>query len=231
MNTNTIFIAKTQRLICEALCQYCASLGLEVIGSTDDSDEARYVLERAQPDFAIIEAQSPTFDGIKLIKRLRENEDNKTQIILYVNANHPIQTQELKALDVNLTIYAEDGIEKLTKILLRQKQVPVPSLQTATIDAPTVAKPQTAEDYLDTLTPAQLRILSLVGAHKTMPEIARKLYISPHTVNNHIANIRRKLDLRGRGVVLKYALTIKHRLVETDGKIIISDYYSSLSNA
>jgi len=60
-----------------------------------------------------------------------------------------------------------------------------------------------------------------------MPEIAEELFISPHTVNNHVANIRRKLDLQGRGVVLKYALAIKHRLVEVDGKVSIANYLNS----
>ncbi len=224
METNTIFIAKKQRLIVEAFCQYCTSLGLEVIGSSTNGEDALHRIERDNPTYAIIEASPTIWSGLERIKQLKQEKLIQTHTILYLQSDHSLHLNQALALRVNSILFAEDGIDKLTNILLKNK-MPYSLYQKNQMGNPIAeAQPYGDQDLLTTLTPAQLKILSLVGTHKTMPEIAQKLFISPHTVNNHVANIRRKLDLQGRGVVLKYALAIKHRLVEVDGKVILNTY-------
>ena len=48
------------------------------------------------------------------------------------------------------------------------------------------------------LTATELRIAEQVGQGLTSPQIAGQLYLSPRTVQTHISNILRKLDLHSR---------------------------------
>ena len=48
------------------------------------------------------------------------------------------------------------------------------------------------------LTPRELEILALVGGGKTNKEIARDLWLSPHTVRSHLENAFEKLEVRTR---------------------------------
>lgn len=48
------------------------------------------------------------------------------------------------------------------------------------------------------LTATELRIAEHVGQGRTSPQIAAELYLSPRTVQTHISNILRKLDLHSR---------------------------------
>lgn len=48
------------------------------------------------------------------------------------------------------------------------------------------------------LTPRELDILCLIGKGLTNLEIASELFISPHTVKNHVTNIYRKLGIDDR---------------------------------
>lgn len=48
------------------------------------------------------------------------------------------------------------------------------------------------------LTATELRIAGHVGQGRTSPQIAAELYLSPRTVQTHISNILRKLDLHSR---------------------------------
>lgn len=53
------------------------------------------------------------------------------------------------------------------------------------------------------LTPRELDIIKL--AHMPVKDISSRLFISPYTVENHIANISRKLNVSGKSELVKYA--------------------------
>jgi DNA-binding NarL/FixJ family response regulator len=48
------------------------------------------------------------------------------------------------------------------------------------------------------LTPRELDVLKLVAQGLSNPDIARRLFLSEHTVHRHLANILRKLNLSSR---------------------------------
>jgi DNA-binding CsgD family transcriptional regulator len=56
------------------------------------------------------------------------------------------------------------------------------------------------------LTPREREVLSLVADGLSDAEIAARLYLSPHTVHRHLANIRAKLGLSSRAAVAAYAV-------------------------
>ena len=51
---------------------------------------------------------------------------------------------------------------------------------------------------LGALTPAERRVADLAASGATNREIARRLYLSPKTIEMHLRSAYRKLDLRGR---------------------------------
>jgi DNA-binding CsgD family transcriptional regulator len=50
----------------------------------------------------------------------------------------------------------------------------------------------------DTLTRAELKVVALVTEGLTNPEIAKRLYVSPWTVQTHLKRVFKKLGVRGR---------------------------------
>lgn len=58
----------------------------------------------------------------------------------------------------------------------------------------------------DKLTKRQNEILELIGQSLNSKQIAAKLFISEHTVEAHRKNMIKKLNLKGRDALLKYAL-------------------------
>lgn len=58
------------------------------------------------------------------------------------------------------------------------------------------------------LSPAELRVLSYLQTHLTMPEIAERLVVSPNTVRAQVTSIFRKLDASSRTEVVERATEI-----------------------
>ena len=63
----------------------------------------------------------------------------------------------------------------------------------------------------DVLSERELEVLRLVALGHTNSEIAKRMYISPRTVESHRANLQTKLRLTGRPELVRYAL--EHGLI------------------
>lgn len=225
----TVFIAKSERLLCDALSYSCTSLGLKVVGSSTDGQEALSLILEKNPDFIFVDAALSNISGFELVKQLRKR-NLHARSIFYVKNHDPSLLREAMSLRVDSLLFAEDDIDELARCFA-SIYAGKGWLNTQLKKDIRPHQQEYKEKLLKSLTPAQLRILALVSTHKTMPEIAKELFISPHTVNNHIANIRRKLKLVGRGSLLKFALAIKHRLIEKEGQVLVSEMDFKFSSA
>jgi len=61
-------------------------------------------------------------------------------------------------------------------------------------------------DLYMTLTAREREVLHLVAQGHTSPGIARRLFISPRTVESHRASLMKKLKLRSQAEVIRYAI-------------------------
>jgi len=175
------------------------------------------------PDFAILEEKPPTLHGFDLVKMMR-GEGLKTQFIFFLPFKDAKLIRKAFYSNVSSVLFASDGIIELAECLNTLSGGHSDFRLSQDEENTGECKSDSSQDLLRMLTPCQLKILALVTRHMTMPEIAKELFISKHTVNNHIANIRKRLQLKGRGVILKYALANQHRLSEIEQQLNYNNY-------
>ncbi len=58
------------------------------------------------------------------------------------------------------------------------------------------------------ITQQERKILQLISLMKKNKEIGEELFISPHTVKNHKANLIRKLNLKSSSELLIYSFSV-----------------------
>lgn len=61
----------------------------------------------------------------------------------------------------------------------------------------------TPDGPLSDLTPRELDVVRAVGSGLTNAEAARQLYVSTRTVESHLYNVFRKLDIDGRDALVE----------------------------
>ena len=61
-----------------------------------------------------------------------------------------------------------------------------------------------AVEGVSSLTPAELRLLPLLGTHLSFAEIGERLYISQHTVKTHASSVYRKLGVSSRSQAVQH---------------------------
>jgi DNA-binding NarL/FixJ family response regulator len=74
-----------------------------------------------------------------------------------------------------------------------------------TLDAPSLAP-----TLPNGLSPREAEVLALLAAGRSNHEIARALFLSPRTVQRHVANVYGKIGAHNRAEATAYAL--RHRL-------------------
>jgi DNA-binding NarL/FixJ family response regulator len=164
----------------------------------------------ALPDLILMDIGLPGMDGIEGIRRAKEISPSVKIVMLTVFEDTDSIMQAIAAGAsgyLHKSAHIEEAIESLTSILNggapMSPQVARKMLEVfAEISAP-------AANY--SLTPREHEILKFLVDGLTKKEIADKLFLSFHTIDNHLRNIYVKLRVQSRSSAVSKAL--KERLL------------------
>jgi DNA-binding NarL/FixJ family response regulator len=189
-----------------------ADAACSIIGEAGDGETALALIEEKKPDVALMDIAMPKMTGLQ-VARIAQERGLQTKItILTMNADEIIfnEAMDYGVLGYVLKENAASEILNSIKTVSEGKYYISPS-----ISGILVKRKQKKDSALNSfpgladLTPAEMRILKLIAGNKTSKEIAYDLCISYKTVENHRANIAKKLQLNGNNALLRFALEHK----------------------
>lgn len=197
---------------------------IEIVGEAENAHQGLRMIEKFQPDIAIVDIGLPDQDGIELTKQIkaianRKNWKIKVLILtLYKNEqsvlaafaagadSYCMKDNEFEYLSkvVEVTYNGNSWIDPvIASIVLEQArknayQLESTSSQTTNfiIDSTSSKKKMTKKPYI--VTDRELEVLQLIVEGCSNAVIAQKLYISIGTVKSHVRNIMNKLSANDR---------------------------------
>lgn len=184
----------------------------EVVAEAGDGQTGLSLLARHPVEILMLAIRLPDMSGLDIAGRLQARRSPVKVVILSMQKEEELFYQALN-LDVKGYLLKGDALADIVKCLKCVAEGEY--YLTSSMSASLIRRYQRANNLagaqpaLCSLTPAELRILKLVGNNRTSKEIARQLGISFRTVESHRINISAKLDLHGNHRLLHFA--IEHR--------------------
>jgi DNA-binding NarL/FixJ family response regulator len=210
VNNTTIIIAKQEKIMVEAIKNALIQEGFEILATAPSLAETSNLLNRFTPDILIIGSELSGMNNLKVLENLSINPS--TKIVLY--SRYTDLEKTLTAIKKGVMGYLNLDTD-LNELITCVKAVINGSKYLCHItrnDLFLLDNQQPAKPIRNNkLSEQENKVLSLVAEGKTNDEIADMLNIASNTVNNHRANIRKKLDLKGgKSILLQYAISQKN---------------------
>jgi DNA-binding NarL/FixJ family response regulator len=183
---------------------------IEVIGEAGDGADARELAVRERPDLAILDVRMPKLTGLQATREIREQAPEVSVLILSMHDDERYLFEALKAGASGYVLKAQADTELLDAIRAVRRGEPflTPEAQRSLI-RDLLERGSGGEEEL---TPREEEIVKLVAEAHTTKEIAAILHLSEKTVENHRGNAMRKLGMRDRVELVRYA--IRRGLIE-----------------
>ncbi len=184
--------------------------GIEVVAEASDGAEARDLAVANQPDLAILDVKMPELSGLEATRAIREQAPDVSVLILSMHEEERYLFEALKAGASGYVLKraADSDLIDAIRAVERGEPFLTPEAQ-RTLIKDVLERGSSGEEEL---TPREEEVVKLVAEAHTTKQIAEVLHLSEKTVENHRANAMRKLGMRDRVELVRYA--IRRGLIE-----------------
>lgn len=180
----------------------------KIVGEAADGQDALQQLAGLKPQIVILDIDMPRLNGLETIRAIRELPCQAKVIILTMYKEEDMFNA---AMDLGAKAYvlkenaATDIVAALDKVDHGESFISPLMLEASQQRSERVKELLLSKPQIEALTPAERRILKLIGEDYTSKEIADRLKLSVRTVDNHRKHICDKLELHGTHSLLKFA--------------------------
>ncbi|HEV2998253.1 MAG TPA: response regulator transcription factor [Solirubrobacteraceae bacterium] len=174
---------------------------LRVVAETDDLASAVRHVHGHQPQVLVLDLSMPDGSSVETIGLVRARVRD-TQVVVLTMDDNPVFAQRALAagaLGYVLKDQADVGLPLAVRAAVRGEEYVSPSVAARLSGL----RRSLAEDRLSA---REVEVLGLIALGHTSAEVARKLHLSPRTIETHRARIHEKLELRTRAELVRYAL-------------------------
>ncbi len=184
----------------------------EVIADVGTAEEAIALLEKGGIDLLVVEIALPKVTGLELLHELnRKKIPHRTIVLSHVDSPEMI-TEALLAGAQGYVLKSgsyDDLVAGLTSAYFSNKRflpTPIAHLSDIPPNSHQLGGAESPNDPLSSLSPREREIFHLLAHGLQNTVIAKKLFISPRTVETHRARVVRKLGLQTNGELIRFAI-------------------------
>jgi DNA-binding NarL/FixJ family response regulator len=183
--------------------------GLEVIGEAGDGLKLLELLNKATPDMIILDISMPNLRGIEATREIKMILPEVKVLILSIHKDKEFVYSAISAGAEGYLLKEDADTElfaAIEKIRQEGRYISPLLLGDLTNELFQAHHKGQLTPQIEPLTTREREVLKFIAEGLSNKEIADLLFISVRTVENHRANIMRKLNIKSTANLIKYAI-------------------------
>lgn len=191
----------------------------EVVGEAGNGRAGLQMTKNLKPDIIIVDISLPDLSGIQLTREIRSllSETRILIVSMHSKIDYIVEAFQAGATGYVVKESASERLLQGLESVAKGDYFLDSSVSHTVVDnlmkSPLKEAKITDADY-NMLTPREQEVMRFLAEGLSSKKIAKKLFISPKTVENHRANIMNKLDLHNTIELIRYAA--KLGLIDVD---------------
>ena len=195
-----VALADDAVILREGLSRLLEEAGFDVVGLAADADALIELVERTRPDVAIVDIRMPpthTDEGLQAAKVIRERWPAIGILVLSQHVNARYALELVSAGTDGIGYLLKERVSDLAELSSSVNRVGNGgSVLDPAVVAELVGRRRQADNPLQHLTDREREVLALIAEGRSNRAIAERLFITEHTIEEHIKSIFGTLGLR-----------------------------------
>ena len=203
-----ILVVDDHPLTRDALTSLLAQGGFDVVGEAGDGAEALELAHTLQPDLVLLDLTMPGMDGLTVLPRLRSAAPRCEVVVLTASGTEENLLAAIRGGAAGYLLKSEppERIIEFLRGVARGEAALSGAVARRLLDQVRVGGRNGSgvpDSIAQALSAREVEVLLLLDDHLSTDEIARRLYISEHTVRSHVKSLLRKLGVSSRREALE----------------------------
>jgi two-component system response regulator NreC len=206
-----VLLVEDHTIVRQGIRRLLEERGIEVVGEAQNGRQGVKMAKELEPDIVIMDISLPLLGGIDATRKIRKEMPDTKVIMLTI---HSEESYIYKALDAGANAYlaketvADDLLSAISDVMNGKLHLS-PNFSPRVIETyEKMVRTGKKVDEFSRLTKREREVLQLIAEGFTSKEIAEQLFISVKTVENHRANIMKKLEIHDTAGLVRYAIKI-----------------------
>ncbi|HEY7208492.1 MAG TPA: response regulator transcription factor [Gaiellaceae bacterium] len=206
--TPRILIVDDHPLTREALSSLLTQHDFDVVGEAGDGDHAIAAAGNLRPDVVLLDLSMPGLDGLTALPRIREAAPECEVVVLTASGTEENLLTAIRGGAAGYLLKSEPP-ERIAEFL--HGAVHGEAALSGTVARRLLEQVRTGngrgsgvpDEIAAVLSAREVEVLLLLDDHLGTDEIAKRLFISEHTVRSHVKSLTRKLGVSSRREALE----------------------------
>ncbi len=186
---------------------------VEIVGEAENGLEAMELIERLNPDIALLDISMPKMNGLEVAKKVYDLKLPTKVLILsiYHDEEYVVKSIEYGCSGYLMKNADPEEVELAIKTLVSGENYYGANISKIMMKNMVQKQKETTTISQQNLTKREVEVIKMIAEGLKTKDIAEKLFISTRTVETHKTNIYHKLEIHNSAQLIRYA--IKNSLI------------------
>jgi DNA-binding NarL/FixJ family response regulator len=203
-----ILIVDDHPLTRDALSGLLAQQGFDVVGTASDGSEAVRTAAELQPELVLLDLSMPGIGGLEALPQIREAAPACEVVVLTASGTEDNLLGAIRGGAAGYLLKSEspERIVEFLRGVARGEAALSGEIARRLLDRVREGGDRESgvpDEIAQALSAREVEVLLLLDEHLGTDQIAKRLFISEHTVRSHVKSLLRKLDVSSRREALE----------------------------